>query len=240
MAADRHSGAAPFLEPDAKSQVTLRFEKGEPVAATAIVVSTQHGKGYDRGRQGSRAHDYVKQGRRRRAARRTCSPTRPSITSTRPAASRSAAPTATPASPAARSSSTPMAARRRMAAAPSRGKDPTKVDRSAAYITRYLAKNIVAAGLARRCTIQLAYAIGVCRAAVALCRPPRHRAAAAIGDRARDHVLPQLVRPDPEGHPHPSRPQQADLPAHRRLRPFRPQARTATSSRGRRRIWSRS
>jgi S-adenosylmethionine synthetase len=41
------------------------------------------------------------------------------------------------------------------------GKDPTKVDRSAAYVARYLAKNIVAAGLARRCTIQLAYAIGV-------------------------------------------------------------------------------
>jgi S-adenosylmethionine synthetase len=43
------------------------------------------------------------------------------------------------------------------------GKDPTKVDRSAAYITRYLAKNIVAAGLAKRCTIQLAYAIGVAK-----------------------------------------------------------------------------
>jgi len=41
------------------------------------------------------------------------------------------------------------------------GKDPTKVDRSAAYVARYLAKNIVAAGLAKRCTIQLAYAIGV-------------------------------------------------------------------------------
>ncbi|MDG1996850.1 MAG: methionine adenosyltransferase domain-containing protein, partial [Emcibacteraceae bacterium] len=41
------------------------------------------------------------------------------------------------------------------------GKDPTKVDRSAAYVTRYLAKNVVAAGLADRCTIQLAYAIGV-------------------------------------------------------------------------------
>jgi S-adenosylmethionine synthetase len=41
------------------------------------------------------------------------------------------------------------------------GKDPTKVDRSAAYAARYLAKNIVAAGLAKRCTIQLAYAIGV-------------------------------------------------------------------------------
>ena len=43
------------------------------------------------------------------------------------------------------------------------GKDPTKVDRSAAYVTRYLAKNIVAAGLAKRCTIQVAYAIGVSR-----------------------------------------------------------------------------
>jgi S-adenosylmethionine synthetase len=46
MAADRHSGTAPFLEPDAKSQVTLRFENGEPVEATAIVVSTQHKQGY--------------------------------------------------------------------------------------------------------------------------------------------------------------------------------------------------
>ena len=45
MAADRHSGAAPFLEPDAKSQVTLRYEDGKPVAATAIVVSTQHAQG---------------------------------------------------------------------------------------------------------------------------------------------------------------------------------------------------
>jgi S-adenosylmethionine synthetase len=43
------------------------------------------------------------------------------------------------------------------------GKDPTKVDRSAAYVARYLAKNVVAAGLAKRCTIQLAYAIGVAR-----------------------------------------------------------------------------
>ena len=97
MAADRHSGAAPFLEPDAKSQVTLRFEDGKPAAATAIVVSTQHAKGYDAGRQGGRAPRLCEARRRRRPARRTCSPTRPSITSTRPAASRSAGPTATPA-----------------------------------------------------------------------------------------------------------------------------------------------
>ena len=55
MAADRHAGRAPFLEPDAKSQVTLRFENGKPVEATAIVVSTQHAKGYDEGDTRSRA-----------------------------------------------------------------------------------------------------------------------------------------------------------------------------------------
>src|SRR6202008_580187 len=60
MAADRHSGKAPFLEPDAKSQVTLRFENGKPVAATAIVVSTQHKPGYDDGPQETELHDYVK------------------------------------------------------------------------------------------------------------------------------------------------------------------------------------
>src|SRR6188768_2859573 len=60
MADDRHSGAAPFLEPDTKSQVTLRFENGTPVAATAIVVSTQHGKGYDEGDKEAELHAYVK------------------------------------------------------------------------------------------------------------------------------------------------------------------------------------
>ena len=60
MAADRHSGAAPFLEPDAKSQVTLRYDAGKPVAATAIVVSTQHAKGYDEGDKEAVLHAYVK------------------------------------------------------------------------------------------------------------------------------------------------------------------------------------
>ena len=55
------------------------------------------------------------------------------------------------------------------------GKDPTKVDRSAAYAARYLAKNVVAGGFADRCTIQLSYAIGVAAAALASSRPARHR-----------------------------------------------------------------
>jgi len=160
MAADRHSGAAPFLEPDAKSQVTLRFENGKPVAATAIVVSTQHAKGYDQGEKEAELHAYVKQ----------------VVADVLPAELLSDEteyhinPTGSfeiggPDGDAG------LTGRKIIVdtyggAAPHgggafSGKDPTKVDRSAAYITRYLAKNIVAAGLARRCTIQLAYAIGV-------------------------------------------------------------------------------
>src|SRR4029078_10358597 len=60
MAAARHSGTAPFLEPDAKSQVTLRFEEGKPAKATAIVVSTQHKTGYDQGEKRAELHAYVK------------------------------------------------------------------------------------------------------------------------------------------------------------------------------------
>ncbi len=160
MAADRHSGAAPFLEPDAKSQVTLRYEGSKPVAATAIVVSTQHGKGYDAGDKEAELHAYVKR----------------VVASILPAELLSDAteyhinPTGSfeiggPDGDAG------LTGRKIIVdtyggAAPHgggafSGKDPTKVDRSAAYITRYLAKNIVAAGLAQRCTIQLAYAIGV-------------------------------------------------------------------------------
>jgi S-adenosylmethionine synthetase len=160
MAADRHSGAAPFLEPDAKSQVTLRFENGQPAACAAIVVSTQHAPGYDQGEKEAQLKAYVKQ----------------VVADIMPAALlRSKTiyhinPTGTfeiggPDGDAG------LTGRKIIVdtyggAAPHgggafSGKDPTKVDRSAAYITRYLAKNIVAAGLAQRCTIQLAYAIGV-------------------------------------------------------------------------------
>ncbi|MCW2338984.1 S-adenosylmethionine synthetase [Sphingobium sp. B2D3A] len=160
MAADRHSGAAPFLEPDTKSQVTLRFENGKPVACTAIVVSTQHAKGYDAGEKEAELKAYVKK----------------VVADVLPDALLSDEteyhinPTGSfeiggPDGDAG------LTGRKIIVdtyggAAPHgggafSGKDPTKVDRSAAYITRYLAKNIVAAGLASKCTIQLAYAIGV-------------------------------------------------------------------------------
>ena len=65
------------------------------------------------------------------------------------------------------------------------GKDPTKVDRSACYMARYVAKNIVAAGLAERCMVQLAYAIGVAEPGVGPDRHVRHRPGARRPDSAR-------------------------------------------------------
>ena len=160
LAEDRHSGKAPFLEPDAKSQVTLRFENGRPVRATAIVVSTQHKAGYDAGENEAELHSYVKQ----------------AIADILPAELLNGE-TVYHINPTGSfeiggpDGDTGLTGRKIIVdtyggAAPHgggafSGKDPTKVDRSAAYAARYLAKNIVAAGLAKRCTIQLAYAIGV-------------------------------------------------------------------------------
>ncbi|MCW1382180.1 methionine adenosyltransferase [Novosphingobium sp. KCTC 2891] len=160
MAADRHSGSAPFLEPDAKSQVTLRFANGKPVAATAIVVSTQHKPGYDEGAKGAELNAYVKK----------------VVADVIPAELLSAE-TVYHINPTGSfviggpDGDAGLTGRKIIVdtyggASPHgggafSGKDPTKVDRSAAYVTRYLAKNLVAAGLAKRCTIQVAYAIGV-------------------------------------------------------------------------------
>lgn len=160
LAEDRKSGAAPFLEPDAKSQVTLRYENGKPVGCTAIVVSTQHAKGYHQGEQEAELKKYVKdvvaailpEGFISDETKWHINPT---------GAFEIGGP----------DGDAGLTGRKIIVdtyggAAPHgggafSGKDPTKVDRSAAYITRYLAKNVVAAGLASRCTIQIAYAIGV-------------------------------------------------------------------------------
>jgi len=201
LAADRKSGAAPFLEPDAKSQVTLRYANEKPVEATAIVVSTQHAPGYYfHGGEGDAAkhqqlRDYVigvvKQvlpdGFVNDNTVFHVNPTgrfeiggpdgdagltgRKIIVDTYGGAS--------PHGGGAFS-----------------GKDPTKVDRSAAYITRYLAKNIVAAGLARRCTIQLSYAIGV---AEPLSVYVDLHGTGTVDEAKLEAVLPQLVRLTPKG-----------------------------------------
>ena len=159
---DRRSGAAPFLEPDAKSQVTLHYKDGKPIEATAIVVSTQHKEGWDEGAKGAELKAYVKQ----------------AVRDVLPAGFITER-TAWHINPTGKfviggpDGDAGLTGRKIIVdtyggAAPHgggafSGKDPTKVDRSAAYVARYLAKNVVAAGLATRCTIQLAYAIGVAR-----------------------------------------------------------------------------
>ena len=160
MATDRHEGRAPFLEPDAKSQVTLRFEDGRPAKATAIVVSTQHKPGYDKGEKQAELHAYVKDVVARVLPSELLG--NETVYHINPTGSFEIG---------GPDGDAGLTGRKIIVdtyggAAPHgggafSGKDPTKVDRSAAYAARYLAKNIVAAGLAKRCTIQLAYAIGV-------------------------------------------------------------------------------
>jgi len=165
MAADRHSGAAPFLEPDAKSQVTLRYEGSLPVAATAVVVSTQHKTGYCL--TGDHA-DPAKYAELEAYVKRVVAEVIPPVLLRETVYYINPTGAFEIGGP---DGDAGLTGRKIIVdtyggAAPHgggafSGKDPTKVDRSAAYITRYLAKNVVAAGLATRCTIQIAYAIGV-------------------------------------------------------------------------------
>lgn len=157
MADARHSGEAKLLGPDAKSQVTVRYEGGKPVGATQIVVSTQHLDG------NLSSHD-VK------------TIVEPYVMKALPSGWVNGK-TVWHVNPTGKfviggpDGDTGLTGRKIIVdtyggAAPHgggafSGKDPTKVDRSAAYAARYLAKNVVAADLAGRCTIQLAYAIGV-------------------------------------------------------------------------------
>jgi S-adenosylmethionine synthetase len=152
----RHSGQLPELGPDAKSQVTLQYEDGKPVRATSIVVSTQHGESVSQERVREIVRSYVD---RVLPAGWMC-----------PEADFYVNPTGrfVVGGPEGDSGLTgrKIIVDTYGGAAPHgggafSGKDPTKVDRSAAYAARYLAKNIVAAGLADKCTLQLAYAIGV-------------------------------------------------------------------------------
>jgi S-adenosylmethionine synthetase len=156
LAEARHSGAEPNLGPDAKSQVTLQYVDGKPARATSVVVSTQHAEKLDQ--------DAVRE------------IVRPHVLNVLPEGWMCPEETFY-VNPTGRfviggpDGDCGLTGRKIIVdtyggAAPHgggafSGKDPTKVDRSAAYASRYLAKNVVAAGLAEKCVIQLSYAIGV-------------------------------------------------------------------------------
>ena len=161
LAEVRHSGECAVLEPDAKSQVTLRYEDGRPVEVLQIVVSTQHKK---------------RIGLQSATPKRIEQVIRPYVEGIFPAGLLTKK-TKWHVNPTGRfeiggpDGDAGLTGRKIIVdtyggAAPHgggafSGKDPTKVDRSAAYACRYLAKNVVASGLARKCTIQISYAIGV-------------------------------------------------------------------------------
>ncbi|MGD1924441.1 MAG: methionine adenosyltransferase [Paracoccaceae bacterium] len=156
MAEARHSGAAPELGPDSKSQVTVEYRDGKPVRAHTIVVSTQHAEGLESPDVRKIVEPYVLKAMPEGFVD---------------------ADTVWHVNPTGRfviggpDGDAGLTGRKIIVdtyggAAPHgggafSGKDPTKVDRSAAYAARYVAKNVVAAGLMDKCCIQLSYAIGV-------------------------------------------------------------------------------
>lgn len=159
LAEVRKSGEEPTLRPDAKSQISVRYEGGKPVEVTSIVLSTQH-RDDDQTSDDIRAivEPYIREvlpsGFITENTSWWVNPTGKFVIG-------------------GPDGDAGLTGRKIIVdtyggAAPHgggafSGKDPTKVDRSAAYAARYLAKNIVAAGMAERCTIQLSYAIGVAK-----------------------------------------------------------------------------
>jgi len=162
LTAVRKGGELPYLRPDGKTQVTIAYDGDRAVSLDAVVVSSQPRTSRSRAcsspTSASTSSPRCSPSCATPAPR--CAPTTTAPTSTPRASSSSVARWATPGSPAARSSSTPTAAWPGTVAARSRARTPRRSTVSAAYATRWVAKNVVAAGLARRCEVQVAYAIG--------------------------------------------------------------------------------
>jgi len=195
MADDRHNKVVPFLEPDAKSQVTLEYIDEKPVRATALVVSTQHAAGMDNDDSRAELRAYVK-GVMADILPEGWLPGDESIYVNPTGLFEIGGPDGDAGLTGRKIIVDTYGGASPHGGGAFSGKDPTKVDRSAAYITRYLAKNIVAAGLARRCTIQLSYAIGV---AEPLSLYVDLHGTGTVEASAIEAVLPTLVRLTPKG-----------------------------------------
>jgi len=158
MAQDRKSGILKGIEPDSKSQVTMEYENGKPKKVTSVVISTQHSKELDQEKVKQLILPYINKSIPKELLSNLVNseiyinPTGQFVIG-------------------GPDGDTGLTGRKIIVdtyggAAPHgggafSGKDPTKVDRSAAYVSRYLAKNVVASGLTNKCLIQLSYAIGV-------------------------------------------------------------------------------
>lgn len=192
----RRAGQLYDLQPDAKSQVTVKYVNGKPVGCTKVVVSTQHnaqsrnGKKYTPGLIKEMITDAVES-----ALPNGWMPQRPSDFLVNPTGNFVIG---------GPDGDCGLTGRKIIVDtyggyAPHgggafSGKDPTKVDRSAAYAARYLAKNVVAAGVAERCTIQVAYAIGVADPMSVLVDT---HGTGKVEEKKLEKVLPELFRLTP-------------------------------------------
>ena len=191
LAAARHSGEAPGIEPDSKSQVTLRYENQKPVGASSVVVSTQHSEELSQSdiRELVRPHveSVLPEGWMCPEEEFYVNPTGRFVVG-------------------GPDGDCGLTGRKIIVdtyggAAPHgggafSGKDPTKVDRSAAYAARFLAKNVVGAGLAESCLIQLSYAIGISKP---LSVYVNTQGAGLVDEHKLSNVLQEMVDLSPRG-----------------------------------------
>ncbi|HNV21737.1 MAG TPA: methionine adenosyltransferase [Candidatus Hydrogenedentes bacterium] len=155
----RHSGVLPWLQPDGKSQVTIEYRDGQPHRIHTIVISNQH------------SPDISQQDIRDAVIRQVCEPVVPKalvngdiIYHVNPTGRFVVGgPVGDCGLTGRKIIVDTYGGMGRHGGGAFSGKDPSKVDRSATYMARYMAKNVVAAGLAAKCEVQLAYAIGVAR-----------------------------------------------------------------------------
>ena len=196
LADKRHSGALADLQPDSKSQVTVKYVDGKPVGCTKVVVSTQHNEKSRNGKKytPSMVKDLIET----------------AVTGALPKGWMPAKSSDFLVNPTGNfviggpDGDCGLTGRKIIVDtyggyAPHgggafSGKDPTKVDRSAAYATRYLAKNVVASGIAERCTIQVAYAIGVADPMSVLVDL---HGTGQVDEKKLEKILPQLFRLTP-------------------------------------------
>ncbi|HQT98938.1 MAG TPA: methionine adenosyltransferase [Acidimicrobiales bacterium] len=159
LAQVRRSGEVPYVRPDGKTQVTIAYEGGRPVAVDTILISTQHEDGYDHGTIERDVIDHVI---------RPVLPSDLDTSSTRLIVNPSGkfvlgGPHADAGLTGRKIIVDTYGGMARHGGGAFSGKDPSKVDRSAAYAARWVAKHVVASGAAERCEVQVAYAIGVAR-----------------------------------------------------------------------------